>query len=348
MKKLTIGGTVAVATTVLLASACTSGGGSREADAGDASGPCAGMSVAVAQANPGYPRLPVYVARYGDLFADSGLSVSFSETDAGGDAAAALVGGSVDITAGTFGDVLLAQSKGSDMVSFAATGYEEISNLVIKKSVMDRAGLTEESSPEDKIKALRGLNIGVTSPGSSTDVLVRGIMKQQGLDPDADANIIPVGASAMAAAFSRNQIDALALSSPSANAAANAGDGVVAINFAAGQYPPLSGPLSMVMNTTPEIASNKAAELKCFADGVQRAMKLMREDPAKAKELAWEEFDGVVDRGEFDATIDANLAAFAETTEIDEKTVQARKDFVALTVPAVANLDNTKLFLNTD
>jgi len=233
-------------------------------------------------------------------------------------------------------------------VSFAATGYEEISNLVIKKSVMDRAGLTEESSPEDKIKALRGLNIGVTSPGSSTDVLVRGIMKQQGLDPDADANIIPVGASAMAAAFSRNQIDALALSSPSANAAANAGDGVVAINFAAGQYPPLSGPLSMVMNTTPEIASNKAAELKCFADGVQRAMKLMREDPAKAKELAWEEFDGVVDRGEFDATIDANLAAFAETTEIDEKTVQARKDFVALTVPAVANLDNTKLFLNTD
>ena len=74
----------------------------------------------------------------------------------------------------------------------------------------------------------------------------------------------------------------------------------------------------------------------------------MREDPAKAKELAWEEFDGVVDRGEFDATIDANLAAFAETTEIDEKTVQARKDFVALTVPAVANLDNTKLFLNTD
>ena len=346
--KLLIGGTAILATTVLSISACASGGGAREADAGHAEGPCAGMSVSVAQANPGYPRLPVYVARYGDLFAESGLTVKFSETDAGADAAAALVGGSVDVTAGTFGDVLLAQSRGSDIVSFAATGFQEISNLVIKKAVMDEAGLTEDSSPEDMIKALKGRSIGVTSPGSSTDVLVRGVLIQQGLDPDRDTKIIPVGASAMAAAFSRGQIDALALSSPSANAAANVGDGVVAIDFAAGAYAPLSGPLSMVMITTPATASAKSAELNCFSDALQRALDMMRDDPERAKELAWQEFDGVVSRAEFDTTIDANLGAFAESTVIDEGSVKKRQDFVALVIPEVAGLRASDLYVTLD
>jgi len=343
--KRPISSTALVSLVGLALGACASPGGA-EADAGSSDGPCAGKSVTVAQANPGYPRLPVYVARYGDFFSKTGLTVKFAETDAGADAAAALVGGSADVSAGTFGDVLLAQTNGADIATFAATGYEEISNLVMKKAVMEDAGVTESSSVEEKIKALKGLTIGVTSPGSSTDILIRGAMTQHGLNPGKDAKITPVGASAMAAAFSSGQLDAFVLSSPSANAAAEAGDGVIAINFTKGEYEPISGPLSMVMNTTPATAEKKSAELACFSDALQEALDLMKDDPEKAKEYAWEEFDGVVEREQFDATVDDSLAAFATTTELDPATIEARKDFVALVEEKVADVAVDKTYVS--
>jgi len=338
MKRLNQSAAVLAVAVIASATACAAKPGGAESEAGSSDGPCAGKSLTVAQANPGYPRLPVYVARYGGLFAETGLTVKFAETDAGADAAAALVGGSADVSAGTFGDVLLAQTQGADIATFAATGYEEISNLVIKKSVMGEAGLSESSSADSKIKALKGRTIGVTSPGSSTDILVRAAMIQQGLDPDKDANITPVGASAMAAAFTRGQLDAFMLSSPSADAAAEAGDGVVAVNFAQGEYKPISGPLSMVMNTTPKTAESKGEELACFTDALQQALTLMKDDPEKAKEYAWQEFDGVVERGQFDATIDDSISAFATSTDVDTKTIQERKDFVSLVEPDVADV----------
>jgi len=340
LRKTRILGCLAAVT--LIAAGCTSSPDSEAEAAGtqaadDAA--CSGAVLQIAQANPGYPRLPVYVALHGGFFADQGLDVRVAETDAGADAAAALIGGSADVSPGTYSDVLLAQSRGAGIVAFAATGYEEISNLVMKTSVMQEKGITADSTPEEKVQALEGLRIGVTSPGSSTDLLVRGIMIQQGLDPDRDASITPVGASAMASAFSRGQLDAFALSSPSANAAAAAGDGEVLLDFSAGDYPGISGPLSMTLNTSPATAESKAQELRCFSAGLTSALELMKSDPERAKEIAWEEFDGVVDREAYDATIDVAVDAFAENTSIDAGDAEARKDFIAQVEAPVGDLD---------
>ena len=340
---------VGLAAVPLIVVGCAPGGGGKQTDNKlAADGPCAGMEVQVAQANPGYPRLPVYVANFGGFFAKTGLAVKVAEANSGADATAALVGGSADVNAGTYGDVLLAQSKGAEIIAFAADGYEEISNLVMKKSVMEDKGVTRDSSPEDKVKALKGLRIGVTSPGSSTDLLVRTIMAQNGLDPEKDAKITPVGASAMAAAFSRGQLDAFALSSPSADAAAKAGKGEVLINFSTGEYPGVADTLFMTMNTSPATAKKKAKELACFRDGLTEALKLMKSDPDKAKEFAWEEFDGVVERAAFDATIDDNISAFSDSVEITEAEAKERQDIIGLVLPDVKKLDISETFTNLE
>ena len=312
-----------------------------------ADGPCAGMEIFVAQANPGFPRLPIYVAKFGGFFAKTGLDVRIAVTNSGADATAALVGRSADVNAGTFGDVLLARSRGAPIVAFAASGYEEISNLVIKKAVMDENGLDASSPADEKIRALKGLRVGVTSPGSSTDLLVRSILAQQGLT-DKDVQIIAVGASAIAPTFVRGQIDAFALSSPSANAASAIGDGEVAIKFATGEYPGASDTLSMTMNTSERALEDKKQELVCFRDAIAGALALMKSDPEKATELAWNEFDGVVDRAAFDATIGENISAFADDTHITAEAARKRRDFLTLAVPSLKDVDVESAFSNLD
>ena len=308
-------------------------------------GPCAEMELYVAQASPGYPRLPMYVAGFGGYFAKTGLSVKVSVANSGADATAALIGRSADVNAGTFGDVLLARNRGVPIIAFAAAGYQEISSLVIKRSIMKDKNLTAGSSIEDKIKALKGLRVGVTSPGSSTDLLVRAMLAQHGFKAN-DTQIFSVGASAIAPAFTRGQIDAFALSSPSANAAARIGDGEVFINFTAKEYPGVADTLFMTMNTSERTLKEKKKELTCFRNAVGEALQLMKTDPEKATELAWKEFEGAVDRAAFDATIGDHISAFADDTTITREAAQKRRDFLALALPELKEVDIEKTFSN--
>lgn len=333
--------TAAVTLTGLLATGCSTARGASETagPAPNPEGPCAGRTVNVAQAGTGYPRLPMYVALYGGFLARTGLEVKVAETDAGADAAAALIGGSADVSPGTYSDVLLAQAGEADLVAFAASGYQEIANVVMKKSVMRKLGITAKSSAREKVKALRGLRIGVTSPGSSTELLARGILAAAGMDPDTDASVTPVGMSAMASVFSNDQVDAFVLSSPSADAAAEVGGGEVVLDFAGRDYPQLDGALSMTFNTTPQTAKRKTKELSCFTTAMNRALKLMRAEPDRAKEYAWKQFDGSVDRKQYDATIDTSMASFANDTTIDKKEAKRRIDFIGAVRGSVADLD---------
>ena len=53
-------------------------------------GPCSGRELFVAQASPGYPRLPMYIAKFGGFFANTGLDVKVTVANSGADATAAL------------------------------------------------------------------------------------------------------------------------------------------------------------------------------------------------------------------------------------------------------------------
>ena len=92
------------------------------------------------------------------------------------------------------------QAKGQDILAVIELGRYPGIALAVKK---DRA---------DKIKTiadLKGAKIGVTAPGSSTNMIVWYLMAKAGLKPD-DASFIGVGAAASAiVAIQRGEIDAI-------------------------------------------------------------------------------------------------------------------------------------------
>ncbi|APV49206.1 ABC transporter substrate-binding protein [Betaproteobacteria bacterium GR16-43] len=144
--------------------------------------------------------LPLTVAERKGYFKDEGLEVEIPDFAGGAKALQALVGGSADMVSGA---------------------YEHTINMVAKKQPIKAVVLQARFSsivlllPKDKAakykggKDLKGLKIGVTAPGSSTNMFVNNLLAKDGLKP-TDVSIVGVGTGSGAfAALEKGEIDAM-------------------------------------------------------------------------------------------------------------------------------------------
>ena len=134
--------------------------------------------------------LPLTIAERLGYFKDEGLSVEISDFPGGAKALQAMVGGSVDMVSGSFEHTINMQAKGIAIEAVVLQGRYPAIVLGLKK---DKAAGFKSG------KDLKGLKIGVTAPGSSTNMFVSNLLAKDGLPPDA-VSIIGVGAGASAVA----------------------------------------------------------------------------------------------------------------------------------------------------
>ena len=66
------------------------------------------------------------------------------------------------------------------------------SHVVVKKSILEKAGVTEASPVLEKAKVLKGLRMGTTGPGAAPDFLLRNLLVRAGFKPDTDAQLVTV------------------------------------------------------------------------------------------------------------------------------------------------------------
>jgi NitT/TauT family transport system substrate-binding protein len=144
--------------------------------------------------------LPLTIAEQRGYFKAEGLDATIVDFAGGARALQAVVGGSADVVSGAFEHTVNMQFKGQAMRAFALQGLAP--QIVL--------GVNPKTMPNFKTVAdLKGKKIGVTAPGSSTNVMVNFILAKAGLKP-SDVSIIGVGASQGAVAAMRSgQIDAI-------------------------------------------------------------------------------------------------------------------------------------------
>ena len=46
---------------------------------------------------------------------------------------------------------------------------------------------------KDRLQAMKGLRIGITTPGATSDLFMRFLFRSVGMDPDHDLEIVPLG-----------------------------------------------------------------------------------------------------------------------------------------------------------
>ncbi|HEX2531195.1 MAG TPA: ABC transporter substrate-binding protein [Burkholderiaceae bacterium] len=157
------------------------------------------ISIAVGGKNLFY-YLPLTVAEQLGYFKDEGLQVEISDFAGGAKALQALVGGSADVVSGAYEHTINMQAKGQPIVAFVLQGRAP--QIVF--------GVSTKTMPNYKtIADLKGKKIGVTAPGSSTNIMANFVLAKGGLKP-TDVSFIGVGASAGAlSALRSGQIDAI-------------------------------------------------------------------------------------------------------------------------------------------
>ena len=165
--------------------------------------------------------LPLTLAERLGYFKDEGLSVEIADFPGGAKALQALVGGSADVVSGAFEHVVDMHAKGIEVQEFVL--QDRYSGIVLGLS---KAKAASYKSPKD----LRGLKIGVTAPGSSTNIFVNALLARDGLAPNA-VSFIGVGASSGAvAAMQKGQIDAISNLDPVITRLEKSGDIVTVVD----------------------------------------------------------------------------------------------------------------------
>jgi NitT/TauT family transport system substrate-binding protein len=145
--------------------------------------------------------LPFYLARE-RFFAEEGLDVQVSPFQGGAQAQAALVGGSVDVVVTMLETAISAVQAGHPVRIFY------LSHLAMGVSWFGRSGIT--TWPD-----LRGRTVGISSLGSSTDSLTRLALRQRGLTPGTDVNLVQLGgAGVRLTALQAGRVDAAILVPP--------------------------------------------------------------------------------------------------------------------------------------
>ena len=272
---------------------------------------------------------PIYVARGKNYFAQEGLDLQVTLVSGGGQTLAGLIGGSAQFAVAAFSVNVEAAIKGHPLVAFATVQDQSAQHLVMRKDVAQKKGIGPHSSLTARVDALRGLRIGVTSPGSATDEMVRWLLVHYGhMDPERDVDIVALHDEGTAlAAIRQGSIDAMMFASPAPERAIADGTAVPLIDLARGQVPELRGFFIAVMATKDYLAANPRVAV-AFTRALARAEHLIQTDKAAAKDAVRPFFPNL-DATTFDLAFEGNLPAYARTPAVTRTGVAAVLNFMS-------------------
>jgi NitT/TauT family transport system substrate-binding protein len=141
-----------------------------------------------------------YVAQHLKLFEKNGVEVEFVY-GTGIQVANILISGSAEFGAFASEHGVAVTSKGQDVKLLVVTLLHPPFSVIARNDVpTPNAG---KPYPE-MLKDLKGLKIGISTPGASTDVTLRFLLREAGLDPQKDVTIVPVGDPTTALAALKN------------------------------------------------------------------------------------------------------------------------------------------------
>jgi NitT/TauT family transport system substrate-binding protein len=149
--------------------------------------------------------LPLTISEQLGYFKAEGLDVEIADFAGGARSLQALMGGSADVVSGAYEHTINLQSKNQFIQSFVLQG----------RAPQIAIGVSTKAMPQYKTLAdLKGKKIGVSAPGSSTNMIANLVLARAGLKP-SDVSFVGVGTSSGAlAALRSGQIDAMSNTDP--------------------------------------------------------------------------------------------------------------------------------------
>jgi len=217
---------------------------------------------------------PVYVAKAAGYFAQEGLDVEMIMTNGSGPDIKALIAGDVDFTFTPGDNVMLAYQEGKRTVIVMTGFHRLIINWAMHTDVARARGITETTPLAEKLRALKGLTVGVTQAGALTAHLASFVIRQAGYVPQQDVNVIPVGSGpTWLAALENRKVDVALTATPVPETAISQGYAMMFINNAKGEDPSIPEFLMECLITRPDVVEKNAGLVRRMARALVNANK---------------------------------------------------------------------------
>lgn len=266
--------------------------------------------------------LPLALTEKLGHFKEQGLTVEINDFKGGSQSLQALVGGSVDVVAGAYEHTLRMQAKNQDILAVVEMGRYPAISLIVKK---DKA---------DKIKSaadLKGAKIGVTAPGSSTNMVAWYLMAKSGLKTD-DASFVGVGTGAAAvAAMQKGEIDAMSNIEPVISKLTSSGDAVVLYDTRTteGNNKVFGGPMSAaVLYLKRDFAEKNPNTTQRLVNAIYKTLKWMQTaTPEQIADNVPSEYH-LGDKALYISAVKASLEAYSRDGVVPADSIKRSMDFL--------------------
>jgi NitT/TauT family transport system substrate-binding protein len=262
--------------------------------------------------------LQQYVAIGAGLYKEEGLDPEVVDVNSGTRQAAAVMGGSGEIGQFSFPHVIKSAAKGGGLVAIA-TGYDAYPlQLVLSKTAIQKVGITPDMGIDDKIKRLKGLNIGISSPGASTDLFMRTILLVRGIEPDKEVALQPVGGGApMVGAIENGAVDGFVFGSPFSTMAVSKGVAQMLADPMKGELPEFRGLPYQIVATSQQTLESKPEVIRKALRALAKAQKMTREKPEEARRVTRSYFANLSD-AEYNAEFDLHVTGIPAQLAISD------------------------------
>ncbi|HZQ59941.1 MAG TPA: ABC transporter substrate-binding protein [Casimicrobiaceae bacterium] len=219
-------------------------------------------------------------------FREEGLEVELVDVNSGPRQVAAIMGGSALFGPLGLIQVIKANAEGGSLAAAANLfGILDL-HVVLSKDAAAKSGITNAMPVDERIRRMKGLRIGITSPGSTTDTMARTLFKARGMDPDQTVQLQPLGGgSNMLAALEKGATDGFVWSAPQPQIAVAKGIGVIVID-------PFERIVPEVIDVPYEVMAINMATAKQNEDVIRRSiraltkgMKFTQEHPDEALKI---------------------------------------------------------------
>jgi NitT/TauT family transport system substrate-binding protein len=279
------------------------------------------QKVTIAFAGKGLSFLIQYIAIGAGFYKEEGLAPESVDVNSGTRQAAAVMGGSAEITQVGFAHTMHAVGRGGDLVGICTAFDAYPIALVLSNAAINRLGITDAMSIDEKIKRVKGVRIGITSPGSSTDEFMRTIMLSRGMDPATDVKLQPGGIGApMVAAMQQGSTDGFAFMSPFTDIAVSRGLGQIIADPMTGKLPEYRDVPYQVITTSRDTLQNKRPLLLHVVRAMTRAMKFAHDKPEETRRVVRQFFEDTPE-AEFNTAFDTYVKAVPTTPVISQAQV---------------------------
>jgi NitT/TauT family transport system substrate-binding protein len=288
--------------------------------------------VTIVQSSVSFNFVPIYIAQTAGYFKQEGIDLSVVLAGGGPKAMTGLIGGGGQFSASVLFDGMMAHRRGLTDVRALATLSLFQNPMALLTTVAKDRGISRDMPLKQRLEAMKGLRIGVTTPGATSDMFMRYIFRANGLNPDRDLQIIPLGGvSAQIAALQAGRVDGCSCLPPVDVIATTQGLTIEVLDRLK-DFPLLAG---VTYGTLYGLDSyNKAHPdvTNAMARALARATLLLTHDPDAAKQ-ATRPFLKELDQATYDAAWNTYFPEMPTTLDISNDSFEKELEFEKAVLP---------------